>query len=49
MINAFGFQVDPNDGHLGEQQQQARKAKGIFTASELEALRQIAEEATTRD
>jgi hypothetical protein len=43
MINALGYEVDPN-GDVGEQQQQARKAEGVFTASELEALRKLAED-----
>jgi hypothetical protein len=42
MINALEYQVDPN-GDVGEQQQQARKAKGVFTEAEMKALRQLAE------
>jgi hypothetical protein len=51
MINAHGFEVDPNDEHLGRPGRPAReaKAKGAFTAAELEALRQLAEEAARRD
>jgi hypothetical protein len=46
MTNAFGFEADPN-APIGEQLQQARKEKGVFTREELEALRQVEE--ATRD
>jgi hypothetical protein len=49
MINALGYKVDPN-GHVGEQQQQARRAaESIFTKAELEALRKLVEEAARCD
>jgi hypothetical protein len=46
MISARGHEVDPN-APIGEQQQQARQAKGIFTEAEIAALRQVEE--ATRD
>jgi hypothetical protein len=45
MKNVFGYEVDPN-APIGEQLQQAREAKGVFTGAEFEALRQL--EASTR-
>jgi len=44
MINAFGHEVDPNDKNLGEQQRQAREARGVFDEAELKALRKLAED-----